>query len=193
MHIKLTLMFVLLCTVLGAQGCSQGNSAEPAVPQQRQGLWEVTTVDAKPAQTFNAGGYSVNDPASTTSNVLKTCLGKDADKTLRPLAGLGFKECTRKMGYSGSTLTVDAACDLEVFSHKTMHTTMHSVTTFNGDTGFRRVTQGHGANDSTVTVTAKWIGACPAPMLPNDVMGNDGKITRKAADGSYITIDTKAH
>lgn len=205
MRVNITLALGILVAVLSAQGCSQGgslgaSSTEPDLPKSKPGLWEITTAISSPATTIKAGSFSLHNPASSMSILVKSCVGNQADKTPSGLTGpIQQKLCTRKMTYSGSTLTAVAVCQLG----KGWQTTVHSVTTYQGDIGYRTVALSHGVLppgspmktvDSKSIITAKWVSsACPDGMLPGDAMGDDGRILRRTPDGKLIWINTKKH
>lgn len=203
MWVNKTLALVLLGAVLGAQGCSQESSVDPGVPKAKQGLWEIATVAAKPAEASPSASASAetvqssesgsSDTQSSGNTVVKSCVGFNTGKN-PPYMGPAEKSCTKKVSYAAPTLTVDATCE-EV---KGSPTTTHSVTTFEGNDSYHMVATREGAASpgspasGTTTVTAKWVGDCPAPMLPGDTMGLDGKIMRPTPSGKLITIDTNS-
>jgi hypothetical protein len=200
MWVNKTLALGLLGALLGAQGCSQGGSVDPAVPKPKQGLWEIATVIAKPAEAtqtgeaIQSGESSSSESQSAGNTVVKSCVGFDTAKSPPPYLGPAQKSCTKKLSYAAPTLTLDATCEIV----KGSPTTTHSVTTFDGNASYRMVSQSQGAvppgtpAGSTTTVTAKWVGDCPAAMLPGDSMGLDGKILRPTPGGKVITIDTNS-
>jgi hypothetical protein len=123
-------------------------------PDIKQGLWSTTTTmsDAKrPPQT----GTLCNSTAVMQSVI-------DAQKRSdQPCKITG-------LSHSGSVYTQQTECNIAGQVRKST-----SVTTFKADTAVH--TEIHRA-DGTVTVTSdsKYVGACPAGMVPGDFVGPDG-------------------
>ena len=123
-------------------------------PNIKAGLWTTTTTmsDAKrPPQT----GTMCNSTAVMQSVI---DAHKKADQPCKIVS----------LSHSGSVYTEQTECTVGGQVRKST-----SVTTFTGETSVH--TEIHQA-DGTVTVTSdsKYLGACPAGMVPGDFVGADG-------------------
>ena len=123
-------------------------------PNIKEGLWTTTTTmsDAKrPPQT----GSMCNSTAIMQGVI---DMHKKSDQPCKII----------NLSHSGSVYTEQTECN---FGGQVRKST--SVTTFRGDTAVH--TEIHQA-DGTVTVTSdsKYLGACPAGMVPGDFVGADG-------------------
>jgi hypothetical protein len=123
-------------------------------PNIREGLWTTTTTmsDAKrPPQTGNM---------CNSTAVMQSVIDahKKSDQPCKIVS----------LSHNGSVYTEQTEC---TFGGQVRKST--SVTTFTGDTAVH--TEMHQA-DGTVTVTSdsKYVGACPAGMVPGDYVGADG-------------------
>jgi hypothetical protein len=123
-------------------------------PNIKEGLWSTTTTmnDAKrPPQTA-----TMCNSTAVMQSVIDN--HKKSDQPCK----------ITSMSHSGSVYTEQTECN---FGGKVIKST--SVTTFTADTAVH--TEIHQA-DGTVTVTSdsKYVGVCPAGMVPGDFVGADG-------------------
>ncbi len=129
-------------------------------PARKAGLWEISmTVAGSPRQT-------------------KFCIDAATDAAMYQ-AGMensGIACSRRDIVRSGPTVTIDAVCTM---GQRTI--TTHMTTVFAGDTAYRTENKSRieppivaGRPDSTTTQDAKWVGPCPADMLPGDMLMPNG-------------------
>ena len=143
----------LLLGLLSA-ACVAGAADAGDYPDIKPGLWSTTTVmsDAKrPPQT----GTLCNSTAVMQSVI-------DAQKK-------SDQPCKiTSLTHSGSVYTQQTECSIGGQVRKST-----SVTTFKGDTAVH--TEIHQADGAvTITSDSKYVGACPAGMVPGDFVGADG-------------------
>jgi hypothetical protein len=143
-----------LCLELMCLACIAAAAQAADYPNIKAGLWSTTTVmsDAKrPPQT----GTMCNNTA-----VMQSVIDKHK-KTDQPCK-------ITSMSHSGSVYTEQTECNVGGQVRKST-----SVTTFTGDTLVH--TEIHQTDGSvTVTSDSKYVGACPAGMVPGDFVGADG-------------------
>jgi len=141
-------------------------------PNIREGLWTTTTTmaDAKrPPQT----GSMCNSTAVMQSVI---DAHKKSDQPCKIVS----------LNHSGPVYTEQTEC---TFAGQVRKST--SVTTFTGDTAVH--TEMHQADGSvTVTSDSKYVGACPAGMVPGDYVGADGmKFNILHPEGMKLPDDSK--
>jgi hypothetical protein len=146
---KMSLLLGMLCC-----GCIAAVAHAGDYPNIKEGLWSTTTTmgDAKrPPQS----GTMCNSTAVMQSVI-------DAHKK-------GDQPCKiTNMSHTGSVYTEQTECTFGAQVRKST-----SVTTFTGDTSVHtEIHQADGA--ATVTSDSKYVGACPAGMVPGDYVGADG-------------------
>ena len=146
---KMSLLPGILCC-----GCIAALAHAGDYPTIKEGLWSTTTTmsDGKrPPQT----GTMCNSTAVMQSVI-------DAHKK-------GDQPCKIiNMSHTGSVYTEQTEC---TFGGQVRKST--SVTTFTGETSVH--TEIHQADGNiTVTSDSKYLGACPAGMVPGDFVGADG-------------------
>jgi hypothetical protein len=121
-------------------------------PNIKQGLWSTTTVIA--------GSKQPSGTMCNSTEVMQSVIDahKKSDAPCKIIS----------LSHNGSVYTEQTECN---FGGKVKKST--SVTTFTGDTLVH--TELHEA-DGTVTLTSdsKYVGACPAGMVPGDFVGADG-------------------
>jgi uncharacterized protein DUF3617 len=146
--------------------------ASPALaldmPARKPGLWELKmTMEGRsmPPQTF------------------QHCIDAATDKEMNSIGGgAAAGKCSKQdVQRSGSTITVDSVCDVGIGT-----ATSHAVVSGSFDSGYTvKVTsrrEGMPANaripaETTMTIEAKWLGACKADQKPGDmIMGNGMKV-----------------
>jgi hypothetical protein len=146
---KMSLLPGLLCF-----GCIAALAQAGDYPTIKAGLWSTTTTigDAKrPPQV----GTMCNSTAVMQSVIDSHKKGDQPCKIIN-------------MSHTGSVYTEQTEC---TFGGQVRKST--SVTTFTGDTLVH--TEIHHADGSvTVISDSKYIGACPAGMVPGDFVGADG-------------------
>jgi hypothetical protein len=144
----------LLIGVLSC-ACAAATAQAGDYPNIKEGLWSTTTTmsDAKhPPQT----GTMCNSTAVMQSVI-------DAHKKASD------QPCKiTSMSHSGNVYTEQTECNIGGQVRKST-----SVTTFTGDTLVH--TEIHQADGAvTVTSDSKYVGACPAGMVPGDFVGANG-------------------
>jgi hypothetical protein len=147
---KIALLFGVLSCAAGAAAVQAGD-----YPNIKEGLWSTTTTmsDAKhPPQS----GTMCNSTAVMQSII-------DAHKKAND------QPCKiTSMSHSGAVYTEQTECNIGGQVRKST-----SVTTFTGDTLVH--TEIHQADGAvTVTSDSKYVGACPAGMVPGDFVGANG-------------------
>jgi len=130
------------------------------LPTRKPGLWEVRT-----------GINNPNAPAIT----IQQCIDAETDPLMLSIAGPFAKEACSKQSVQKSTdgFTIDSAC---TFAGKAV--TAHAVITGSFDSAYTMTvtSQGADAPDAKVTMTigAKWLGACAAGQKPGDMILSNG-------------------
>ena len=88
----------------------------------------------------------------------------------------GSEMCSRHdIQRMGNIVTIESECTMG--DHKM---TSHAVMTFTGDVAYTTNIQSHfappmsGRSDSTMTQEARWVGACPADLHPDQMIGPNG-------------------
>jgi hypothetical protein len=143
------------------------------LPQRKAGLWQVDMA--------NPGGQM-------PPQQMKMCIDANTDAEMYKM-GMSAAQgmCSKPdIHRSGDTMTTNSQCKMD----QTQITTQ-SVTKFNGDSAyhtdinskFNPPMMGH--SDSVMTQDAKWVGACPADLVPGDVvMANGMKVNIKQMMGN---------
>ena len=149
MHRALLAVPLLLATALATAADA---------PARKSGLWEITN--------------NMNAPQPMTTT-MQQCVDEKTDKlTEQPNQREAMKNCSRNdVSRSGGKVIVDSVCKFE-------GTTATTHAEFSGDFGSNyrgdiRTTYSppmHGMKDSSMVITAKWLGPCKAGMKPGDVM-----------------------
>jgi hypothetical protein len=143
------------------------------LPQRKAGLWQVDM--ANPGGQMQPQQMKMCIDVNTDAEMYKTGMSAAQGMCSKP-----------EMHRSGDTMTTSSQCKMD----QTQITTQ-AVTKFTGDSAyhsdinskFSPPMMGHSA--STVTQDAKWVGACPADMIPGDVvMGNGMKVNIKQMLGN---------
>src|SRR5215475_5360402 len=126
------------------------------LPTRKPGLWEVRTGVGNP-----------NAPAIT----IQQCIDPETDPLMLSIAGPFAKEACSKQSVqkSADVITIDSAC---TFAGKAV--TAHAVVTGSFDSAYTMTvtSQSADASDAKVTMTigAKWLGACAAGQRPGDMV-----------------------
>lgn len=154
--IKPGVMFAL-GVALAAVGPAQ---ATPPAPYSKPGLWVI-------AQHMSNG--------RTYQSKMCTDAASQA-AMLRAGSGLSAQMCSRQdMSTSGAQVTIDAVCHI---GRSTL--TSKTVVIYAGDSAFHVVSDGDfspafmGQTTTHSTMDAQWRGACPAGMVPGDMIGPTG-------------------
>ena len=162
---------------LGALVVFAGAASWPAhaddLPQRKAGLWQVDMA--------NPGGQM-------PPQQMKMCIDANTDAEMYKM-GMNAAQgmCSKPdIHRSGDTMTTNSQCKMD----QTQITTQ-SVTKFTGDSAYHTDINSKfdppmmGRNDSVMTQDAKWVGACPADLIPGDVvMGNGMKVNIKQMMGN---------
>ena len=146
---KMSLLLGMLCC-----GCIAAVAHAGDYPNIKEGLWSTTTTMGA-AKRPPQSGTMCNSTAVMQSVI-------DAHKK-------GDQPCKiTNMSHTGSVYTEQTECTFGAQVRKST-----SVTTFTGDTSVHtEIHQADGA--ATVTSDSKYVGACPAGMVPGDYVGADG-------------------
>jgi len=130
-------------------------------PPRKPGLWQMEmtiSVAPRPQQ-------------------MKMCIDAGTDAEMYKM-GINAAQgmCDKPLiSRKGSTVTIDSTCQMGE-----MHTTTHAVTRFTGDTAYHTEASTKvappvaGGGDSTVVQDGKWVGPCPADMVPGDMTMANG-------------------
>jgi hypothetical protein len=143
------------------------------LPQRKAGLWQVDMA--------NPGGQM-------PPQQMKMCIDANTDAEMYKM-GMNAAQgmCSKPdIHRSGDTMTTNSQCKMD----QTQITTQ-SVTKFTGDSAYHTDINSKfnppmmGRSDSVMTQDAKWVGACPADLIPGDVvMGNGMKVNIKQMMGN---------
>jgi hypothetical protein len=159
---------IRLSALLLAGAAASGTARGDEFPPRKAGLWQIDM--AMP------GGQM-------PPQQMKMCIDAATDTEMYRLgmsAGQGMCNAP-DIHRSGSTVTVGSVCTMGPSK-----VTTQAMTRFTGDTAYHTDANtkfdppmaGHDA--SVMTQDAKWAGACPADMVPGDVlMGNGMKMNIK--------------
>lgn len=156
MRIKaLTLALVVICVV---------PAAALDLPARKPGLWELKTI---------AEGQG------TPSQVIKQCVDAATDAQMQSFgASMSAKMCEQEVRRDGGSIITDAVCRMGPITMRT-----HSVTTgdFNSAYTVKTTSKQEGGpampgmgGERTVTIEARWTGACQAGQRPGDVIMANG-------------------
>ena len=142
------------------------------LPKRKPGLWEMVINSADAGRTHTS----------------KQCVDETTDAKLQSMMnnGPGQGACS-KNEFTKTSSGFESHAECAIGPSK-----MTSVGTFTGDfdsaytgtvvTSFNPPLIGKGSN--TVTIAAKWVGACPPDMKPGDIVTDRGKVDMdKAAAG----------
>jgi hypothetical protein len=136
------------------------------MPERKAGLWELK-------MTFEGG----NLPPQTVEH----CIDAETDKLMSATGGSMVQDMCSKpdVQKTGDTITVDSTCKIGPYA-----TSSHSVITgdFNSAYSVKVVSKQQGPaipgmpTERTMTVDAKWMGACKADQKPGDMVMSGRKI-----------------
>jgi hypothetical protein len=142
------------------------------LPKRRPGLWEM----------------SINSPDAGRTHTSKQCVDETTDAKLQSMMNNGPAQgvCS-KNEFTRTSTGFESHAECAIGSSK-----MTSVGAFTGDfdsaytgtvvTSFDPPLIGKGS--SSVSISAKWVGACPSDMKPGDMVTDRGKVDmNKAAAG----------
>lgn len=158
--------FALIAASLAVAFSSVALAVAP--PYSKPGLWIITRTNAK------------------RSLQTSMCIDRSTQESLTGMGGSMAKSMCSKMAtqVNGSVATTEAVCKM---GGSTM--TTNSVVTYQGDTAFH--VESHtkfsppfmGKTESQSVQDGKWSGACPAGMVPGDMMGPNGMKMHLGAKG----------
>lgn len=165
---KLCAFCFSLAAVLAFSNAAVGDT----LPKRKAGLWEV----------------SVTPSHAPRPHVSKQCVDEATDAKLQSMMQHGpAKESCSKNEFTKTATGFESHAECNVGPGK-----MTSVGTFSGDfdtsyTGEVVMTFDppmFGDGRSTLSISAKWIGPCPADMKPGEIVTENGKLDMdKAAAG----------
>lgn len=154
-------------------------------------LMAVPALADMPEINYRPGlwNMSVTSGGDTTSS--KMCIDKATQANMMKMGSAVSKEMcsSQKFNKVGAVMTVESVCKM---GKSTI--TSRAVYTFTGDTGYTAKVDSKyappmmGISSDTSTISAKWAGACPAGMVPGDMVlangmkmhiGKDGKPSMK--------------
>jgi hypothetical protein len=142
-----------------------------------------------PEINYKPGLWNMSTTAAGQTHTIKMCIDKTTQAYMMKMGTTVSKDmCTSQtFQKNGAILTVDSVCKL---GQSTI--TSHAVYTFTGDTGYTgKIDSKYTppmmgmASDST-TITAKWASACPAGMVPGDMMLPGGMKMHFGKDGKPV-------
>jgi hypothetical protein len=146
-------LLVVIAMVLGTV-----SAAADDVPARKPGLWEVKTSIGNTAQSLT----------------MKQCIDAATDRLMQPIAGpFSAEVCPkRSVQRADGTITIDSTCSVAGKA-----ATAHAVVTGSFDSSYTMTVTAEGAalptNNVSLTVDAKWLGACAVGQKPGDmIMGN---------------------
>lgn len=149
---------VAALAVLTAIGMSAASAQ--SFPKMKAGMWESTTKSDQPGGTMPTTLMCIDD--SVIEPMMK--LGQ----------GMAQGMCSKnESSISGNKVTGNVECKI---ANSTIRS--KSVTTFNGDSGYRTETKStydpplFGTKEAATVTEAKYIGPCKAGMKPGDISSN---------------------
>ena len=133
-------------------------AAADDVPARKPGLWEVKTSIGSSAQSLT----------------MKVCIDAATDQLMQPIAGpFSAQVCPkRSIQRADGTITIDSTCSV---AGKTA--TARAVVTGSFDSSYTMTVTAQGAalpTNVSMTVDAKWLGACAEGQKPGDMMMGNG-------------------
>ena len=136
------------------------------LPARKAGLWEIT-------MTFEGRKL----PPQTAQH----CIDAETDKLMNAM-GSGMSTCSKQdVQRSGNTITVDSVCKVgaaTVTSHASSPATSTAPTRSRSPRSARAVRRcraSRPAPATSMTIAAKWLGACKADQKPGDMILAGGR------------------
>ncbi len=133
-----------------------GTAFAEDIPTRKPGLWEVK-------MSFDGKGM----PAQT----MQQCADAETDVALRSPPGSGADMCPKPvMKRSGDTMTMDSTCTIEGKKSQT-----HMVITGSFESAYTmkvsiKSDSVPGGGEMSMTMDAKWLGACRPDQRPGDLI-----------------------
>lgn len=133
----------------------------------KEGLWTIHTV-------------SIDNPGNKkTEGTRSICRSHAYDTRVREQSEQRQKQICKTINRtsSGNSFTEESECTVQGSALKSK-----AVTTFSGDSSIHAETHAtytpavYGTAETTIVVDQKYVGACPAGMVPGDIKNSDGKI-----------------
>ena len=147
---------VAFLSSLGMLAAGQALTAD--LPRRKPGLWEMTLSTLNSKRPPRSGRYCID---AATETLLNGFAG-----------GMTEKSCSKDaVRAEGNHFVVDSVCTVGK-----SQATGHAVVTANGDTSIHMEIHTHfdppmfGPADVDTIQDSKWLGACPADMLPGDMI-----------------------
>jgi hypothetical protein len=134
------------------------------LPSRKAGLWAIT-------MTFEA--------RTTPPQIIQQCIDAATDKLMNAIGGSMSQEMCSKQDVKqvGNTYVIDSVCNIgpaRVASHAVMGGDFNSDYTVKVTSTSEGMPAGvPGSN--TMTLEAKWLGACKADQHPGDMILADGR------------------
>jgi hypothetical protein len=131
------------------------------LPSRKAGLWQLE---------MNIGGR--------IAQTMQQCIDAATDQMLQAGAGpVPRADCSKRdMQKSGNTITVDSACTVNGKA-----TATHTVITGSFDSAYTMTVTSQSdtapGGKMTMTIAAKWLGACAADQKPGDMIMANGMKT----------------
>jgi Protein of unknown function (DUF3617) len=128
------------------------------LPSRKPGLWQLE---------MNIGGR--------TAQTMQQCIDAATDQMLQAGAGaVPRADCSKRdVQKSGNSITIDTACTVNG-----KPSTTHSVITGSLDSAYTMTVSSQSetapGGKTTITVAAKWLGACAADQKPGDMIMANG-------------------
>jgi hypothetical protein len=153
------------------------------------GLVAAHAMADMPEINYKPGLWNMSVSSGGDTQTMKMCIDKATQANMMKMGSAVSKEMCSSQTFkkSGAILTVDSVCKLG-----TSTITSNAVYTFTGDTGYTgKINSKYappmmGLSADTSTVTAKWAGACPAGMIPGDMIMANGMKMHFGKDGKPV-------
>jgi hypothetical protein len=142
-----------------------GASASATLPSLRPGFWQSSSV-----MLVNMQGQPPD--TDSTPTIRYNCFDTATmEKSMKLLTSGGMANCKTDIEGAGNTYTMTVSCPSPTGGAGTIKT--NGTMVFDGNTSFHTVTTGS-SNIPSMQMTihavddAKWLGACPAGVVPGD-------------------------
>jgi hypothetical protein len=153
-----------LVTVLAVAAATLYSASLPAadMPKRKSGLWQIST------STPNMPGGGM---------AMQQCIDEKTDDVMGKAGAAGAQmKCSRQdMKRDNDRVIVDSVCDLGGTT-----ATTHAIFTGKFDSNYRAEIRSSynppmgGMKEGSVTIEAKWLGACKAGQKPGDMVMPNG-------------------
>jgi hypothetical protein len=161
----------LALSAFGVLAASQAAAIDIDMPARKAGLWELK-------MTFEG---RANLPVQT----MQHCIDAETDKLMNSVGGAPSAETcsTRDIQKIGSTITIDSVCKAggaTITSHGVVSGDFNSAYTVKMASkreGGPAISGRPATGDTSMTLEAKWLGACKLDQKPGDIIMAGGRKT----------------